>query len=248
MRSSVLCFLRNHKCGNNLYEMVSYNNYNNNVIKFNKHKHHSYYPVTEIHFKFIAMKYPFQLHSLDHENKLMIERLLNSNTKTNNTMEMYDCNSEDTDYFNLTLDNNEPINFINNNFNNSIPSRRHRNRLYLTTHDFKPEKYAEKSISEFKYRNMKNNVIVMEKIKLTSFMTELENRIDILLKPYKFKDSDRCVNINYTPKLYNSTDEQLINKLLTINPLMFSETSFHGSYSLQSKLNIMYHIYDNFSK
>jgi hypothetical protein len=227
--------------------MVSYNNYNCNDIKFNKHKYHSYYPITEIRFKFIAMKYPFQLHSLDHENKLMIERLLNStvNNKNNNEMEMYDCNSEDTDYFNLTLDNNEPINFINNNFNNSIPSRRHRNSLYLTTHDFKPEKYAEKSMSEVKYRNMKNNVIVMEKIKLTSFMTELEKRIDKLLTPYNY-NNNTCPTINSNnPKIYHSTDEQLINKLLTLNPLMFSETSFHGSYSLQSKLNIMYHIYES---
>jgi hypothetical protein len=183
------------------------------------------------------MKYPFQLHRLDNENKQMIERLLNS-TNNSNTMEMYD--SDDIDYFNLTSENIEPINFINNNIE-SIPSRKHRNRLYLTTHDFKREKYAEKSMKEIQG---KQNVIVMEKIKLTSFMSELENRIDTLLKPYKIKEDDRCVNINNVPKLFNSTDEQLINKLLTINPLMFSETSFYGSYSLQSKLNIMYHIYD----
>jgi hypothetical protein len=115
----------------------------------------------------------------------------------------------------------------------------------LTTHDFKPEKYAEKSMSEVKYRNMKNNVIVMEKIKLTSFMTELEKRIDKLLTPYNY-NNNTCPTINSNnPKIYHSTDEQLINKLLTLNPLMFSETSFHGSYSLQSKLNIMYHIYES---
>lgn len=236
MRTSAVYFLRNHRCNHNLYEMVSYTNYTNSV-KFNKHKYHSYFPIAEIRFKFFAMKYPFQLQNLDPENKKMIERLLSSEYN-HKEMEMYD--SDDIDYFNLTTENNISINFNNHKSDNLIPSRRHRNRLYLATHNFPVEKYAEKCNYNIP---VKTNVIIMEKIKLGSFMTEFENRIDVLLKKHKTNSSE-CVNINPVPKLYNSTDEQLIHSLLSINPLMFSETSFSGSYSLQPKLNIIYHLYN----
>ena len=237
MRTSALYFLRNHACDNNFYEMVTCNNLNT-VHRFNKHKYHSYYPVAEIRFKFFAMKYPFQLHNnLDQENKQVIERLLNSNKKE---IEMYDSDSDDIDYFNLTLEKMDPINFSNNNKENFIPSRNHRNRLYLSTHNFSPKKYAENSIHEM---HGKPNVIIMEKIKPGNFMCELENRIDSMLKKHKVKITS-CVNVNSVPRIYNTSDENLIAALLSINPLMFSETSFYGSYSLQSKLNIMYHLYN----
>lgn len=242
MRTSALYFLRNHRCNhNNFCEMVSYTNYTNHLhsVKFNKHKYHSYYPIAEIRFKFFAMKYPFQLQNLDYENRQIVERLLNSDYN-NKEMEMYD--SDDIDYFNLTTgDNNDPINFTNQKNNHLIPSRRHRNRLYLASHNFFSEEYAEKCNYNIP---VKTNVVIMEKIKLGSFMSELENRVDTLLKKHKIKSTSECVSINSSPRLYNSSDEQLIHTLLSLNPLMFSETSFYGSYSLQSKLNIVYHLYN----